>query len=289
MDKTNKSNKITKVRKNTKSTKATKRPKDIETIKVKQTPKNKKWKSVTKQSKKSASSNDSTITVHQVVSAEKVIISNSSSSSKSDHDSKYLEEKTELKVSKQDQKAVPESSSEESKSETSEQIISSPNSKTSKTKKRKLKEQDKLDLQIHNNLKRLEKGQLTESQREFLSTDKVINNEVLMKALVFQINLINKRALNKSKKLKKREYIMNKVFFCEWLRTWKPKDRVQKNTANPSKTHHMRISGASKVLSQSVLYDAKEDYSYLLKYIIDKIEYQAEAQNQTKRSKKQKT
>ena len=56
------------------------------------------------------------------------------------------------------------------------------------------------------------------------------------------------------------------------------KKRNQKEKTNPSKCHKMRINGTVKVLFQWVLYEAKEDYSYLIKHITEKLNHKEEMQ-----------
>ena len=103
-------------------------------------------------------------------------------------------------------------------------------------------------------------------------------NAWLYNSVEREVKKTNLRALNKRKQLNKKEYQLNNLFFNEWIRWWKAKKRNQKEKINPSKCHTMWINGTAKVLFQLLLYEANEDYSYLIKHITENLNHKEEMQ-----------
>ena len=142
-----------------------------------------------------------------------------------------------------------------------------------------MKVHQKSNLQIlFKNEEILREGGLTCVQKNVLAQIDKEQNTWLYNSVEREIKKINLRALKKRKQLSKKEYQLNKLFFNEWIRWWKPKKRTQNEKINPSKCHRMRINGTAKVLFQWVLYEVKEDYSYLIKYITEKLNHKMEKQ-----------
>ena len=93
---------------------------------------------------------------------------------------------------------------------------------------------------------------------------------------------ISKRALTKREGLSTEEYTQQKLNFDAWISVWFQKIRCVTKYTDLYKLHRNRIRGAERVLAQWVLYDAREDYSYLITFVQDKITSKNKAQENKK-------
>ena len=151
---------------------------------------------------------------------------------------------------------------------------------TNKRKHNHLKVQKLLPL--FKNEEIIRNGEFTEYQKEVLTREEIKNNYELLWNLQNEFRKINKRALTKREGLSAKEYTILKLKFDAWISTWSQKIRCATKYTDLYKLHRNRIRGAERVLVQWVLYDAKEDYSYLVTFVQDKIMSKNKAQENEK-------
>ena len=170
---------------------------------------------------------ESSLTITQVSNIDKNESIDSSDSKSSNEDKNCKEFKN--SCARIDTKLKNQSPLDESKLEESEELITTDiKNNDQKIRKRDMKVQQKSNLQIlFKNEEILREGGLTCVQKYVLAQIDKEQNTWLYNSVEREIKKINLRALKKRKQLSKKEYQLNKLFFNEWIRWWKPKKRLK--------------------------------------------------------------